>query len=149
MSRQARKAAPATKLRQGYVFTPVCHSVHGGDAGGTSVKIPRNNVKLTRTIIMTITAYILFFMPIVAVTSIGAIFGTFTVGYSWGILEDIALLCQCMLGYTHHRADTHLVRHTPPPLVRHPPGQTPPRQTTLPPVRHAGIRSARGRYASY
>ena len=59
---------------------------------GTSVKIPRNNVKLTRTIIMTLTAYILFFLPIVTVTSIGTIFGAFTVGSLWGILEDIALL---------------------------------------------------------
>ena len=59
---------------------------------GTSVKIPRNNVKLTRTIIMTLTAYILFFLPIVTVTSIWTIFGTFTDGSLWGILEDIALL---------------------------------------------------------
>ena len=55
-------------------------------------KHPRNNVKLTRTIIMTLTAYILFFIPVVTLTSIGTYFDTLTGNSIWDVLEDISLL---------------------------------------------------------
>ena len=54
---------------------------------------PKNNMKLTRAIIMTLTAYILFFIPVVALTSIGTYFDTFTDNSIRNILEDISLLC--------------------------------------------------------
>ena len=59
---------------------------------GTNVKIPKNNVKLTRAIIMTLTAYILFYIPVVAVTSIGIIFNTFLSNSLRDTLEDVCLL---------------------------------------------------------
>ena len=54
----------------------------------TSVKISQNNVKLTRAIIVTLTAYILLYAPIISVTCAR----TFIVDFPWDILEDIALL---------------------------------------------------------
>ena len=59
---------------------------------GTNVKMPKNNAKLTRAITMTLTAYIVFYMPVIAMSSIGTFYDTLTVGYFWGILQDIALL---------------------------------------------------------
>ena len=56
-------------------------------------KLPRNNVKLTRAIIMTLTAYNLFFIPAVAVTSVGSVLETFIGNSLFEILEDISLLC--------------------------------------------------------
>ena len=55
---------------------------------GTSVKMSKNNVKLTRAIIMTLTAYILLYTPIVSVTCVR----TFIVDSLGHILDDIALL---------------------------------------------------------
>ena len=59
----------------------------------TITHIPRNNVKLTRAIIMALTAYILFYIPVIAVTSIGTLFNAFIGNSLWDILEDISLLC--------------------------------------------------------
>ena len=56
-------------------------------------KLPKNNVKLTRAIVMTLTAYILLYTPVIAVTCLGTIFGTFNGNSIWDILEDISLLC--------------------------------------------------------
>ena len=56
-------------------------------------KLPKNNVKLTRAIVMTLTAYIVLYMPVIAVTCVGTIFGTFNGNFIWDILEDISLLC--------------------------------------------------------
>ena len=55
---------------------------------GTSVKLSKNNVKLTRATIMTLKAYILLNTPIVSVTCVR----TFIVDFPWDILEDVALL---------------------------------------------------------
>ena len=59
---------------------------------GTIAKIPKNNVKLTRAIIMTLTAYIVLFIPVIAVTSIGTFFDTFIGNTLFDILEDVSLL---------------------------------------------------------
>ena len=64
------------------------------DSGKINIKkFPRNNVKLTRAIIMTLTAYNLLFIPAVAVTSAAIFLGTFIGNYLFDILEDISLLC--------------------------------------------------------
>ena len=52
------------------------------------MKIPKNNGKLTRAIIMTLTAYILLYTPIISVTCIRTLIDDSL----WDILEDISLL---------------------------------------------------------
>ena len=61
-------------------------------ASGTNMKINKNNVKLTRAIIMMLTAYIVFYIPVIVMTSTGTFYDALTVDHLWGILEDIALI---------------------------------------------------------
>ena len=42
---------------------------------------------------MTLTAYIVLYTPVIAVTCVGTIFGTLNGNSIWDILEDISLLC--------------------------------------------------------
>ena len=57
-----------------------------------NMKIPKYNVKLTRAIIMTLTAYIVLFLPCIATTAIGTFFNIYIGNFLWDILEDISLL---------------------------------------------------------
>ena len=59
---------------------------------GSSIKLSKNNLKLTKAIIMTLTAYILFYIPVVAITSVGTFSETFTNNSLFDIVEDISIL---------------------------------------------------------
>ena len=117
----------ATKLRQGNVFTPVCHSVHrGGSATHTHTHTWADTPGKTPPPGQT---------PFLGRHPSWA--DTLPPGRDpSGRYHQPPV--QCMLGYGQQVGSTPPEQTQPPPLGRHLPGAV-----------HAGIRSTSGRYASY
>ena len=134
---------PATKLGQGYIFTGVCDSVHGGSASvHAGIPPPRPGTPQEQTHTPGSRPPKEQIPPVGVDTPCDSV-------HRGG-------LPQCMLGY-HHPRTRHPPGQTPPSGADPPREQTPPRVDTpspgadTPPRRRAcwEIRSTRGRYASY
>ena len=75
---------------------------------GSGMKLSNNNLKLTKALIMTLTAYNLFYIPVVVITSVGIFFDTFTNDSLFDILEDIS----CLLYFTNNLINPFIYNFT-------------------------------------